>query len=429
VNEPLFILPKTYADRISKASKPYGYIDARTDTVDDVVVIDGFWVGNGGGIHGGSAWVSDRHYLGSASLHTRVGLWYRAHPALHESGLQAAMRRAALPLDDFRAGVEAWVAPGHGRSLAITYAEEDGKVKWAGWVLDGTPGHEHATRVDLQLVPEEMPILAPVVEHWPLLDLAEDRVVVVGAGSIGSAANDALVSYGIRRIALVDPDRLLLHNFARHRAHPNQLGRSKVRAEALRLRDRDPTLEVEFFDADVIEDADLMRPLFADSALIVVASDGVESRRAANHLARRAGKPIVFACVLMNGAFGEILRIPTPAVGCLLCARDELVQSGAMVNPEQHLDRGYGEGTRHLPMTAVGGDLGLIGQMAAKAAVATLLQAKGYRDQRLPGNHAVLGLRPAPGMAPPFDIEFAGEVRWRALPPPRPDCPTCSVPA
>jgi molybdopterin/thiamine biosynthesis adenylyltransferase len=243
------------------------------------------------------------------------------------------------------------------------------------------------------------------VGHWPLLDLADDCVVVVGAGSVGSAINDAFAAYGVRRLALVDPDRLLSHNFARHRAHPKQLGRRKVCAE------------------------DLMRPLFLDSSLIVVASDGVDSRRAANHLARRAGKPVVFACVLMDGAFGEILRVPTPAVGCLLCARDELVQSGAMVNPEDHLDREYGTGTRHLPMTAVGGDLGLVGQMAAKAAVATLLQAKGFRDQRLPGNHALLGLRPVPGMAAPFDIEFAGEVRWRDLPPPRADCPTCSTPA
>jgi ThiF family protein len=267
----------------------------------------------------------------------------------------------------------------------------------------------------------------PLAEHWPLLELAVDQIVVIGTGSVGSAASDALIAYGIRRLALVDPDRLLVHNFARHRAHPAQLGRHKVIAEKQRLLGRDPTLDIEALTADVIDDADLMRPLFMDADLILVTSDGVESRRVANHLARRAGKPAVFACVLMDGAYGEVLRIPTPSVGCLLCARDELIKAGAMINPESHLDREYGTGTAHLPMTAVGGDLTLVGQLAAKTAVATLLQARGYADQRLPGDHAVVGLRPRPGMAEPFDIEFAGEISWRPLPPPRPDCPTCRV--
>lgn len=427
--DPIIILPEEYADRIVASGKSHGYIDVRVDAAEGVYVVDGFSGGSGGGVHGSSDWVKHRHYLGSASRNDRMGLWYRVDETLHELGFHAMIRNGGLPLSVFRECVEnGWVAPGQATSLAITYAENpDGELRWAGWALSGAG--EQVQRVGLQVVLEQLPVLAPLVGHWPLLDLADDCVVVVGAGSVGSAINDALAAYGVRRLALVDPDRLLSHNFARHRAHPKQLGRRKVCAEALRLNDRDPTLDVETFAADVIDDADLMRPLFLDSSLIVVASDGVDSRRAANHLARRAGKPVVFACVLMDGAFGEILRVPTPAVGCLLCARDELVQSGAMVNPEDHLDREYGTGTRHLPMTAVGGDLGLVGQMAAKAAVATLLQAKGFRDQRLPGNHALLGLRPVPGMAAPFDIEFAGEVRWRDLPPPRADCPTCSTPA
>ena len=131
----------------------------------------------------------------------------------------------------------------------------------------------------------------------------------------------------------------------------------------------------------------------------------------------------------MNGGYGEVLRVPTPAIGCLLCARAELVRTGAMINPEEHLDQAYGTGTRHLPMTAVGGDLMLVGQLAAKVCVATLLHARGFADQRLPGDHAVIALRPRLGMAEPFDMEFAGEIKWRHLPPPRDDCPTCGLPA
>jgi hypothetical protein len=80
-------------------------------------------------------------------------------------------------------------------------------------------------------------------------------------------------------------------------------------------------------------------------------------------------------------------------------------------------------------MTAVGGDLGLVGQLAAKTAVATILDHKGHRDQRLPGDHAILALRPLPGMAAPFDLTGAGQVEWHPLPPPRDDCPTCGAAA
>jgi hypothetical protein len=173
----------------------------------------------------------------------------------------------------------------------------------------------------------------------------------------------------------------------------------------------------------VIYDADVMRPLFAEADVVVVTSDGIDSRRTANHIARRAGTPAIFGCVLANGAYGEILRI-IPAVGCLLCARAELRQRGGIA-PETTLDQGYGTGTRHLPMTAVTGDLGLVGQLAAKVAVATLLEPRGFRDQRLPGDHAVIGLRPLPGKPAPFDIEEAGAITWAPLPPARTDCPTC----
>jgi hypothetical protein len=166
-----------------------------------------------------------------------------------------------------------------------------------------------------------------------------------------------------------------------------------------------------------------MRPLFAEADIVIVTSDGIDSRRTANHIARRAGTPAIFACVLANGAYGEIVRI-TPCVGCLLCARAELRERGGIA-PEATLDRGYGTGTRHLPMTAVTGDLGLVGQLAAKTAVATLLEPKGFRDQRLPGDHAVIGLRPLPGKPPPFNLEEAGAVAWAPVPPARPRCPTC----
>jgi molybdopterin/thiamine biosynthesis adenylyltransferase len=79
-----------------------------------------------------------------------------------------------------------------------------------------------------------------------------------------------------------------------------------------------------------------MRPLFARSDVVLCASDGVTSRRVANHLARRAGVPIVFAAVFEEGAFGEVIRV-RPRTGCLLCLRKSL-QERDVLDPEPGVD-------------------------------------------------------------------------------------------
>ncbi len=424
---PAVVLPDLYAQRIAASGKNSGTLDVKWDDAEQLAVIDGFRAGREGIRRQGLSEVPGRHHLAYATTNAEMGLWFRVEPALHLVGSEAARRGAVTRLDAFRGHVVGgdWINPGKGSStLAVTVASipEVDEPHFVAWRL--IPDIGAAEMIPLEVVEEMLDLFAPLADAWPLEKLASKTLAVIGTGSIGSAATEALSAYGIRRLVLVDPDRLSADNFARLRLDPANVGRYKVNALAQHLRERDPSIEIEPLTLDVIYDADLIRPVLREIDGAVIATDGVESRRAANHLLRRARKPSVFACVLSNGAFGEILRIRPPATGCLLCARAALVAEGAM-NPEPSIDRGYGTGTRHLPMTAVGGDLALTGDLAAKAIVATMLEDLGYRDQRLPGDHAVLGLQPQPDVTPPFDVEFAGKLRWRRLPPPRADCPTC----
>lgn len=425
MREPIVILPCYYADRMISCPQEHGLVYTRADERDAVFVVDGFTKGQNAGQHKGGSVAVEGHYLAHASREIRA-FWYRADPELHVHGIEGRWRSGAMDLDTFKAGLYgSWIGLTQGGpNLCITYAAvDDGMHDWRAWILSPDEGLASAT--DIQMVDEEFDLLAPLGDHWPLAELAGAHIVVLGAGSIGSHTNDALTAYGIRRLTLVDPDRLFGRNFARHRSHTSQIGRYKVNAERDRLRKRDTTLTIDALPLDVIYDADVMRPLFAAADLILVTVDGIDPRRAANHLARRAGTPAVFACVLANGAYGEVIRL-TPQAGCLLCARDEMLNSGGIA-PETTLDHGYGTGTRHLPMTAVTGDLGFVGHIAAKVGVATLLDPKGFSDQRLAGDHAIIGLRPLPGKPPPFDIEHAGVINWHPVPPPRPDCPTCGT--
>ena len=200
---------------------------------------------------------------------------------------------------------------------------------------------------------------------------------------------------------------------------------SKVDGLKASLNRQWPESNISPWPIDLTANANITRPLIDAADIIICTVDGVEPRRVANYLARRAGKPIVFACVLADGRYGEILRIRAlPEVGCLDCQRRYMRDNG-MIDPEPSLDRGYGDGTRHNPMTAIGGDLHLVGSIAAKVAVATLLQNAGEVDQTLTDDNLVIALRPSPGYAAPFDARRALHPHWSSATPPYPDCPAC----
>ncbi|MGW6489330.1 HesA/MoeB/ThiF family protein [Streptomyces sp. NPDC055056] len=360
-----------------------------------------------------------------------TGYWYRVTSELHAAWhLLRARHGTSMKLEAFKAGVPSgFKAPGDGY-VAITHAPG---------VKDAFPEADlpdllawHVTRaeaqpLDVSIEPEATGILQ-LKEHWPVDALQSTRLVLIGAGSIGSATAHALASYGVGHLTLVDPDRLLWHNLVRHTSTRKNIGRHKVTALAEELTAQRPETQVDARVLDVIGHADQIRALLADTDLVVCTADGVAARRVTGHLARRADLTAVLGCVLEDGALGEVLRLrPWPQHGCLTCRRHNLAEAGAL-DPEPALDAGYGTGSRHRPMTAVGSDLHLVAHLAAKTAVATLLERAGHPDQRLPGEHALLGLRRQPDWAPPFDLERTAELRWLDATPPRRGCPTCEAP-
>lgn len=419
----LALLPSSIANAIANDGA-WGFLDLRHDQAEDLIVIDGYSRGEYNRRHGLVDWVR-HHYSSNVASVPKSGTWYRADVELHRASLEAAAKHVSVPTETFRQHVRGMRAPDRaGGRFAITVATgATGEIDFAGWVISA----EIASRFPVEVVDEAADLFAPLGEGWPRDALDGKLLTIVGCGSIGSAAAEALSAYAVRDIALVDPDHFQQRNLSRHRLLQRDLGRLKVNALADMLTDRDEKLTVRRYPFDVITNADLMRPLFAESAFILACSDGVASRRAANHIACRAGVPAVFACVLENGGIGEILRVLPHRTACLLCSREQLLEAGAM-DPEPRLDRGYAEGGGHLPMTAVGGDLDLVGRLAARAAISTLLVQDGYALERLPGDHAIIGLRPPLDLAPPFDVNRTGEISWRPLGPPTPNCPSCGAP-
>jgi hypothetical protein len=425
----LILIPQGAAARLRTAG-PSGRLSLRISRPDDLAVVSGISEGAEGSIISVDPAPGNRLLAGCDSLPT--GYWYRATSELHALWYLLQVRRGtSLKLDTFKDAVRSgFKIPGADGYVAITHAPdvmdalpESGLPDVLAWYVT----REGSQPLQVSIEPEATGILQ-LKDHWPAEELQRARVMLIGAGSIGSATAHALAGYGIGHLTLVDPDRLQWHNLVRHTSSRKHIGRAKVTALADELSILRPDTTVTPLALDVIEDADRIRVRLPDTDLVVCAADGVAARRVTGHLARRAGLTTVLACVLEDGAIGEILRLrPWTQHGCLTCRRQNLTEAGGL-DPEPALDAGYGTGTRHRPMTAVGPDLHLVAHLAVKTAVATLLEHAGHSDQRLPGEHALLALRRQPGWAPPFDLERTGELRWLPATAPRLGCPTCEAP-
>lgn len=336
-----------------------------------------------------------------------------------------------IPWVLFKELVPEVVNPGNNHGLVITHdpdlpenLTEFNIPTFAAWLTS----KNGVAAIPLAVEPKADDLgLAQLGGHWPVDKVQDLNIAIIGVGSIGGAVAQALAAYGVGNLNLIDPDRFLWHNMVRHILGPESVGRLKVDALRDHIQSRWPKTTVAAYPLDVAQDAHLMRTLFKNVDLIVCAADGVAPRRVVSHLARRANKPAVLACVLENGAIGEVIRLqPAPRYGCLLCVRAHLQSEGA-IDVEAVQELGYGTGTPHLPMTAVGPDLHLVGHFTAKVAVATILETRhGDHAQRLPGSLATVGLRPPGDMAAPYDLRHATEVKWTDLPRPRTDCPTCN---
>lgn len=367
---------------------------------------------------------------------SKQGYWHRAHPDLHLLWQQTAARGGLLKKRALDELLDQPLAhPGAGLFYLVTFAplapngaDEDPAVlpptppDFVAWAVSADNAHP----LSLDLEPEHLgpACLAP---QWPADDLASAHVVLVGAGSIGSAAARELAQYGVGRLSLVDPDRLAWHNLVRHTLPTRHVGRHKVEALAEELTSRWPHLRADNYALDVVSSTDLFRPLVDDADLVLCAADGVAARRVVSHIARLARKDAVLACVLMDGELGEVLRLRAQRrEGCLLCRRAAQVESGA-VAAEAGLDLGYGTGHQHRPMTAVGSDLHLVAGLAAKVSAATLLEARGHGGHQIAGEQGVLRLRGGLPHPAPFHAASTGDLVWSPADPPRPACPTCAA--
>ncbi|NUR28724.1 MAG: ThiF family adenylyltransferase [Catenulispora sp.] len=147
--------------------------------------------------------------------------------------------------------------------------------------------------------------------------LAERRVLIVGAGSVGSYVAETMTRSGVGAFTIVDPDRVEPANLGRSAYRVADLGLAKARAAADLVLSINPRARVAVHEARH-EDVDLAA-LVAESDLVVAATDDPQAQTRLGHFAYWLGRLAVFPG-LYQGAHGGEVIVAAPGTACFTCA-------------------------------------------------------------------------------------------------------------
>jgi Dinucleotide-utilizing enzymes involved in molybdopterin and thiamine biosynthesis family 2 len=190
-------------------------------------------------------------------------------------------------------------------------------------------------------MPDSLPSLTPAelsrYSRHLLLDelgvegqrrLAAARILVIGAGGLGSPAALYLAAAGIGTLGITDLDRVEDHNLQRQLLHDTaSVGEPKVASAARRLRALNPHIRV-VEHSDGVTDENAVS-LFSHYDIVLDGTDNFTARYRNNDAAFAAQKPLVFGSIFK---FEGQVSVFDPARGapCYRCLFTEPPQPGSV---------------------------------------------------------------------------------------------------
>jgi sulfur-carrier protein adenylyltransferase/sulfurtransferase len=160
--------------------------------------------------------------------------------------------------------------------------------------------------------------------------LAGARVLIVGAGGLGSPAALYLAAAGVGTLGIADFDRVEEHNLQRQLLHGSaSVGKLKIESATARLTEVNPFVRVQAHAEGVTLDNAV--ELFSHYDVIVDGSDNFATRYLNNDATFFAGKPLVYGSIFK---FEGQVAVFDPARGgpCYRCLFPEPPAAGSVPN-------------------------------------------------------------------------------------------------
>lgn len=146
--------------------------------------------------------------------------------------------------------------------------------------------------------------------------LKRSRVVIAGAGGLGSPIAIYLTAAGIGMIRLIDHDQVALSNLNRQILHwEEDIGRKKVDSARTKLRNLNRAVEIEAI-AETVTEGNVSK-LVNGCDVIVDAMDNLPTRYILNRCAIEKNIPFFHGAV--NGFEGRVMTILPGKTACLRC--------------------------------------------------------------------------------------------------------------
>lgn len=160
-------------------------------------------------------------------------------------------------------------------------------------------------------------LLIPEVGVEGQQKLLDAKVLLVGAGGLGSPAALYLAAAGVGTLGIIDDDEVDLSNLQRQVIHTtDRIGESKVESAKKTIQALNPDVEVIGYKARL--SAENVLEVIADYDVIVDGADNFPTRYLLNDAVVRAGKPLVHASILgFDGQLTVFIPQEGPCYRCL----------------------------------------------------------------------------------------------------------------
>ncbi|HDD66702.1 MAG TPA: HesA/MoeB/ThiF family protein [Nitrososphaeria archaeon] len=150
------------------------------------------------------------------------------------------------------------------------------------------------------------------------LKLKRARILVVGAGGLGSAALLYLAAAGVGRIRIIDKEVVELSNLNRQILYTSEdVGKPKAEIASRRLKELNPEIEVEPLQEKLTDEN--AESFLKDVDLAIDCLDNFEARFILNRACVSLSKPLIHGAVYgLEGRLTTIIPRKSPCLACLI---------------------------------------------------------------------------------------------------------------
>jgi len=169
-------------------------------------------------------------------------------------------------------------------------------------------------------------IIVPEILEEGQKKLLDSKVLIIGAGGLGSSAIYYLAAAGVGNIAIIDHDKVELSNLQRQIIHNlSDLNKLKCQSAKEKITKLNPDLKIDIFPIKI--DENNLKDLICDYDFILDCTDNFPTRFIINKICFLEKKPLIFTAVKQFSCHISVFKAYQDKNPCYNCFNDNIYDS------------------------------------------------------------------------------------------------------